>query len=374
MTIGIIGYGKMGKDIFSLISDKMPENKFIVLCRNGIEENTSSVMKNLGKSLKRKKITEEQFEKRKNSFLFTDKIENFRECDIIIESVTEDIDVKIRLFNDISKVVSDKCLLLTNTSSLDISEIFRTIPDIERCFGLHFFYPVKLTGFVEINRLQENSEENIEKAIDFIEAMGKKAVVFSNSYHMYLNQILAGGVCHAIYLCEYFNNSVSEMTKALENTFSLAGPFDVLDSIGLGLMAGNSDSFKNERMSKLLQFGFGKMHNWIAKGCSGDTMKFLEFIKEYESPTGNICENAELYMIAFILNETVNAVSEYEGDKAVCLEAVADIMGLAENMSFYLEKYGFEKIFSVLDNLYEKTGFEAYKHQDIAIWKKILEV
>ncbi len=371
MTIGVVGYGKMGKDIFSLIFDKMPDNKFIAVCRNGIEENTATVEKNLGKSLKRKKITEEQYEARKNSFLFTDKIENLKNCDIIIEAITENMDAKKQLFSDISKVVSENCLLLTNTSSLDIADIFENIPDIQRCFGLHFFYPVKLTGFVEINRLPENTQNNIDMAKSVIEAMGKKAVVFSDSYHMYLNQILAGGVCNAIYLCEYFNNSVCEMAKALEETFSLAGPFDVLDSIGPGLMAGNSETFKTDRLRGLLQYGFGRMNKWIDMGCSEETMCFLDFIKENELPTGNICENAQLYMTAFILNETVNAVSEYEGDRAICLEAIADTMGLAEDMTAYLKKFGFDEIFSALDKLYTKTGFEAYKHKDKSVWEDI---
>ena len=73
MKIGIVGYGKMGKDIFSLFFDKLDGTEFVVLDTFGAEENTAALIKALDKSLKRKKITEEQYEQKKSSFLFTDK-------------------------------------------------------------------------------------------------------------------------------------------------------------------------------------------------------------------------------------------------------------------------------------------------------------
>ena len=71
MNIGIIGYGKMGKDIFSLFFDKLDDAEFVVLDLADAEKNTAAVEKTLSKSLRRKKITEEQFEKKRSSFVFT---------------------------------------------------------------------------------------------------------------------------------------------------------------------------------------------------------------------------------------------------------------------------------------------------------------
>ena len=368
MKIGIVGYGKMGKDIFSLFFDKLPDAQFVVIDLFGAEENTAALLKTLGKSLKRKKLTEEQYEYKKNSFVFTDDTSALSGCDVVIEAVFENMDAKKELFAKAAAAVSDDCLLLTNTSSLDIPTVFADIPNKERCFGMHFFYPVKLTGFVELNILPETAESNVTRAAELIKAAGKKPIVFSGEYHIYLNQILACMVSHAIYLREELGVSVPELNKALEEMFPIAAPFDVLDSVGLGLMAGSPENFRIERNKELLSYGFDKMNGWLAEGCPKETMTFLDFMAERESATGADCGKAALYMAALILNETVNAANDYSGDTAVLTEAVQDTLGLAETPAFYYEKYGAEALFAALDELGAKTGSGSYSYMDKSAW------
>ena len=94
MNIGIIGYGKMGKDIFSLFFDKLPDAEFTVLEIADAEKNTAAVVKTLDKSLKRKKITQEQYDLKKSSFRFTDNVNDLKDCDLVIEAIFENIQAK----------------------------------------------------------------------------------------------------------------------------------------------------------------------------------------------------------------------------------------------------------------------------------------
>ncbi len=368
MKIGIIGYGKMGKDIFSLFFDKLPDAQFVVIDLFGAEENTAALLKTLGKSLKRKKLTEEQYEFKKQSFVFTDDTSALSGCDVVIEAIFENMTAKKDIFARAASAVSDDCLLLTNTSSLDIASVFEDIPHRERCFGLHFFYPVKLTGFVELNVLPENAESCISKAAELVSSAGKRPITFSGDYHIYLNQILACMVSHAIYLKESMGVSAAELNKALEDMFSVAAPFDVLDSVGLGLMAGSPDNFRIERNRGLLGFGCEKMNGWLNEGCPKGTLCFLDFMNEHETASGNPCDKAKLYMTALILNETVNAVSDYSGDSSVLIEAVQDTLGIADTPAHYYKEYGCDRLFAVLDELHEKTGFGSYIHQGKDVW------
>jgi len=371
MKIGIVGYGKMGKDIFSLFFDKLDGTEFVVLDTFGAEENTAALIKALDKSLKRKKITEEQYEQKKSSFLFTDKTGDLAGCDMVVEAIFENMSAKKELFREAAKAVSEKCLLLTNTSSLDIAEIFADIPHRERCFGMHFFYPVKLTGFVELNVLPESSEENIAAAAKAVSDCGKKPVVFRGEYHIYLNQILSCMVSHAIYLRESSGAAVSVLRKSLSKLYPVADPFEVLDSIGLGLMAGKPDSFRIKRNKSLLEYGCGQMNRWLEEGCPKETMCFLDFISERETDNGNTCENAELSMISLILNETVNALADNPGwDTDIFTEAVQDTLGLAESPAHYYKELGSEAIFTELKRLAAATGFASYEHKDKALWDK----
>ena len=370
MNIGTLGYGKMGKYSFSLFFDKLPDAEFTVLEIADAEKNTAAVVKTLDKSLKRKKITQEQYDLKKSSFRFTDNVNDLKDCDLVIEAIFENIQAKQDIFGKLGNIVSENCLLLTNTSSLDISSVFENIPHRERCFGMHFFYPVKLTGFVELNILPETSDDAIERAKSLVTAGGKKPVVFSGKYHIYLNQLLSCMVTHAIYMQKSADVSVKEMSSALSPLFPVAGPFDVLDSVGLGLMGGNISNFRIERNKALLEFGYKKMKEWTDAGCPQTTLGFLNFMAEHEKDTGNDCGNAELDMAAFVLNEAVNALEECGGDTEIISEAVVETLGLAEKPSYYCEKFGTDALFAALDRYASETGYDTYKHKDKSVWEK----
>ena len=373
MKIGIVGYGKMGRDIFALFFDKINDAQFVVLDTYGIEENTAALIKTLDKQLKRKKLTEEQYEAKKQSFLFTDKAEDMAGCDLIIEAVFENLTVKKELFAKLAENVSSECMLLTNTSSLSIADVFADIPNKERCFGMHFFYPVKLTGFVELNILPGNSKKNIEKAAELVKAAGKKPIVFADEYHIYLNQILSCMVAHAIYLRESTGASVSEIRRSLSGLFAVADPFEVMDSIGLGLLAGKPDSFRIARNKSLLEYSCGQMNIWLEQGCAREPLSFLDFISERETDSGKELGDLRLSMVSLILNELVNALEDEPGcEEALLIEAVQDTLGLAEAPAYYYNEYGADTIFAELNRLSAVTGFGSYDHKDKSVWDKYL--
>ena len=374
MKIGIVGYGKMGRDIFSLFFDKIDGAEFVVLDTFGAEENTAALIKTLDKQLKRKKLTEEQYAAKKSAFLFTDKAEDMAGCDVVIEAVFENIGVKKELFGRLADIVGKDCLLLTNTSSLDIAEVFSDIPGRERCFGMHFFYPVKLTGFVELNVLPGNSQENIDKAAALVKQSGKNPIVFAGEYHIYLNQILSCMVAHAIYLHDSKGLSVREIRRGISGLYSVADAFEILDSIGLGLMAGKPDGFRIARNKSLLGYSCGRMSEWLEQGCPKEPLSFLDFISERENETGNEPGDLELSMVSLILCELVNALEDNAGcDTALFTEAVQDTLGLAETPAHYYQKYGSEAIFAELDRLSAVTGFGSYTHAEKSVWDRYLK-
>ena len=370
MKTGIIGYGKMGKDIFSLFLDKLPDTEITVVVKKDAEKNTASVLRTLDKNLKRNRITQEQYDKLKASFRFTEDISEISDCGIVIETITENLQAKQEVFRNAEAVTGNECLLLTNTSSLDISEIFKDISHRERCFGFHFFYPVKLTGFVELNILPENSEDALNKAKVLAETVGKKPVVLSGRYHLYLNQLLSCMTSHAGYMQERADVSIKEMSNALSPLYLIADPFVILDSVGLGLMCENLTSFRIERNKALLKYGNDRIRKWLDAGCPGTPLSFLDFTAEHEKDTGNDCGTPELDMAAFLLNETVNALEEWDGDTETLCEAISETLGLSEKLSYYYKKYGAETLFSALDTYAAETNCDSYKHKDKSVWDK----
>ncbi|MBQ1464118.1 MAG: 3-hydroxyacyl-CoA dehydrogenase family protein [Ruminococcus sp.] len=362
MNIGITGYGKMGKDIFSFFFDNLKNAGFTVLVRSGAEEYTAAVVKTLDKQLRRKKLTQEEYEAKKSAFRFTCDAAELAGCDVVIETISENLEAKNSLFRDIADIVSGNCLLMTNTSSLNIEKVFEGVPDTQRCMGMHFFYPVKLAEFVELNLLADTSEDALKIAESLITGCGRRYIRFSGDYHVYLNQILSAMVSHGICLCDYFHTSVPALSASLEKMYTVAGVFDILDSVGLGLMAENQTNFRLERNKQLLGYGCEKMQLWRSQGCPDAPRSFLNFISQQEQKTAENCDNAPLYMAAYILSETAFALDEAGIDSDVLLEAVSSTLGTADTLPEMYRKYGAENLISALDDLYEKTGFASYKY------------
>ncbi len=363
MKIGLIGYGKMGKDIFTLLSGSL-NAEFVIYVRHDAQADTDAVMKALARQHRRKLMTQEQLLRRQNAFRFTESLHELADCEIILETVTENPELKQEIFRETAGIVSENCLLLTNTSSLDIRGIFSEIPRKERCAGMHFFYPVRLSEFAEISLLPETSGQTRTAAQQILTDCGKKSVIFSGDYQVWLNQILSCMISHALVLCDLFQISVRELSAAWEPLFPMADPFVMLDSIGLGLLAENQMHFCLSRNHALLESGCRTMQKWLDSGCGTGTHCFLDFIAQREQPTGNPCQEAELYMTAFLLNETAAALSESGADSQQLLAAVSSTLGLAAPLPEYYHKYGTEAVSAALGRLYQKTGFASYQNRN----------
>lgn len=370
MKIGIAGYGKMGKDIFSLLFDNL-KGEFVVLETAGSPEDyEAALVKTLDKQLRRKRLTAEQYSAKRSAFRFTQDIADFAGCDAVLEAVTENLALKQDLFAKIAQVVSDTCLLLTNTSSLPIAEVFAGIPNTERCLGMHFFYPVKLAEFVELNLLPENTEEVRKTAENLVSDFGRRSIPFKGDYHIYLNQILSCMISHGIYLREYFGVSVNSLSKALGEIFPVAGVFDLIDSIGLGLMAANQTRFRLQRNQALLQYGCDAMNAWLNEGCAPETRCFSDFIASHETYPDADCPDAPIYMTALILNETAHALDESGCDVQTLQDAVYHTLGIAKPLPELYREYGADALLAALEQLSAKTSFPSYQPADKALWEQ----
>ena len=122
MNITIIGGGKMGNEILSSLFDT--SHDITIICRSNVNELNIQIEKKLSKMLKRKLITKDEYDMKKSSIKVSSNISDVKNSDIVIETITEDYKLKQTLFCDIEKLVSEKCILATNTSSIPLTKIF----------------------------------------------------------------------------------------------------------------------------------------------------------------------------------------------------------------------------------------------------------
>ena len=121
-----------------------------------------------------------------------------KDCQLIIEAVVENIEIKKALFKELEQIADKDAILATNTSSLSITEIAASLKDPGRLLGMHFFNPAPLMKLVEIVRGINSSSEAVDKVINIIKELDKEYVIVNESCGFIVNRILIPMINEAI--------------------------------------------------------------------------------------------------------------------------------------------------------------------------------
>ena len=155
-------------------------------------------------------------------------------CDIVIESVIEDLDIKLQLFRELDGVTKPSAILATNTSTLAVVEMARVVRRPERVCGIHFFNPAVSLPLVEIVRPITASDETIGRAGAFVAAIGKDGVGVLDRAGFVVNALLFPYLNNAVRMLEDGTASMEDIDTAMKGGCNFPmGPFALLDLVGL---------------------------------------------------------------------------------------------------------------------------------------------
>jgi len=155
-------------------------------------------------------------------------------CDIIIESVVEDLATKQQLFRDLDAVATPRAILATNTSTLPVVEMAKVVRQPERVCGIHFFNPAQVLPLVEIVRPITASDDTINRSIAFVKAIGKDGVNVLDRAGFIVNALLFPYLNNAIRMLEDGTASMEDIDTAMKGGCNFPmGPFALLDLVGL---------------------------------------------------------------------------------------------------------------------------------------------
>jgi 3-hydroxybutyryl-CoA dehydrogenase len=155
-------------------------------------------------------------------------------CDLVIESVVEDLAVKQELFRELDKICSPETVLATNTSTLPVVEVATSTNRPERVVGLHFFNPAPKMPLVEVVPALTTDEDTVAAARKFAEDCGKKAVVAQDKAGFIVNALLFPYLNGAVRMLESGTASKEDIDEAMKGGCGFPmGPLELLDLIGL---------------------------------------------------------------------------------------------------------------------------------------------
>ena len=232
--IGVIGSGIMGAGLAEVASRAGYEVVVRSRSQSSADAMLSALGRALAKAVERGKATDDERTSILGRITATDRITDLAECDLVIESVVEDLEVKKALFAELDAVLGADAIIATNTSTLPVVELAMSTQRPDRVCGIHFFNPAPMMKLVEIIRPLTASDDTIAAALGFATACGKDAVEVKDRAGFIVNALLFPYLNNAIRMLENGTASMESIDTAMKGGCNFPmGPFALLDLVGL---------------------------------------------------------------------------------------------------------------------------------------------
>jgi 3-hydroxybutyryl-CoA dehydrogenase len=246
-TVGIVGSGIMG----SGIAEVTAKAGFDVVLRSRKQETADATVAKLEKSLARQvekgRLSEEDAAAALSRVRGTDSITDMADCDLVIESVIEDLDAKIEVFRELDTHVKEGAILATNTSTLPVVELAVLTSRPERVCGVHFFNPAPAMHLVEIIAPLTVSQETLDEVAEFATACGKDPVKVADRAGFIVNALLFPYLNNAARMLANGTASRDDIDAAMKGGCNFPmGPLALLDLVGLDTSVSILDALYEE--------------------------------------------------------------------------------------------------------------------------------
>jgi 3-hydroxybutyryl-CoA dehydrogenase len=233
-SVGVVGCGLMGAGI-AQVSAQAGLTTLVREADPGLlDKGLGRIKKFLDGGVEKGKIPVAARDQTLANLSGTVRLEDLAACDLVIEAVTESIDVKREVFSTLDRVCAPDAGLATNTSSLSVTEIAACASKPERVLGLHFFNPVPLMKLVEVIRALPTNDASFERATAYVASIGKTAVITKDAPGFVVNRLLIPYILDAIRVYEAGLASREDIDNGMKlGCGHPMGPLTLLDFVGL---------------------------------------------------------------------------------------------------------------------------------------------
>jgi 3-hydroxybutyryl-CoA dehydrogenase len=237
-TVGVLGCGLMGSGIAQVAATA----GFATVVRDVGEpllaKGRSGILRSLDKLVEKGKLDRAARDGALERLAFTTDLAELAACDLVIEAVTEDLELKNGLWRELDRRCPPATIFASNTSSLTIGDMASATARPDRFIGLHFFNPVPLMPLVEVVRAVTTSRATFEAAIEFARRVGKQAIVSRDRSGFIVNLLLVPYLLDAIRALERGVGSIADIDRGMQlGCGHPMGPFTLLDFVGLDTTA-----------------------------------------------------------------------------------------------------------------------------------------
>ena len=363
--IGIIGGGAMGSGIAQVFAQSGHSVVLYDTNQDALDRSKQNLAKTFEKLVAKEKYTTEKAEEIQNNIEYVGFLDSFSTCDLIIEAIIENLEIKKSVFKNVEDIVSTNCILASNTSSLSIASIASACSKPERVIGIHFFNPAPLMALVEIIPAVQTREGLAEEIKALIQSVGKLPVITKDTPGFIVNRVARPFYSEAIRLLEEGVADAETIDFAMTSVGGFRmGPFELMDFIGHDVNYRVTESvfesfFYDPRFKpsfsqkRLFEAGF-----YGRKSGRGFYNYAERVTKNEPSQDQVLLEKIYKRILVMLINEAADALFLNIATKEDLDTAMTKGVNYPKGLLQWADEYGIENVQNDLDELYN------YYHED----------
>jgi 3-hydroxybutyryl-CoA dehydrogenase len=366
IKIGVIGSGAMGAGIAQVAATAGHKVVLYDACPIALGKAGLSLKSNLEKLEAKGKIVSSQAIL--SNIEITEEQSQLSGSQLIIEAIVEDIEIKKKLFQNIEKVVSDDCILATNTSSLSITSIAAACEKPSRVLGIHFFNPAPIMQLVEIIPAVQSDSQLVVEVKSLIDSWGKKTVLCKDTPGFIVNRIARPFYGEALRIYDEGIADFATIDAAMRDCGGFKmGPFELMDFIGHDVNFRVTESvfqafyydprYKPSFTQKRL-FEAG----WYGRKSGRGYYDYSEGVQQPE-PQQDEQLKYEIFIrvLAMLINEAADAAMFGIASREDIETAMTKGVNYPKGLFAWANEIGVQNIVNQLDVLYKKYGEDRYR-------------
>jgi 3-hydroxybutyryl-CoA dehydrogenase len=368
--IGVVGAGAMGTGIAQVAANAGYE---VIIYDNNVDsvqKSNVSLENTIAKLLEKQKLTPTEAVEIRGRIYYVDQLSSLKECQLIIEAIVENLEIKQKLFQELEQIVPPNTILASNTSSLSLTSIASALQHPARFLGIHFFNPAPLMKLVEIIPASQTNSEMVVEARKIIDAFGKTTVIAKDTPGFIVNKVARPFYSESVRI---FEEGIADF-MTIDNIMKQKGgfrmgPFELMDFIGHDVNFKVTKSvwegfFHEPRYQPSLTQQRLVDAGYFGRKSGKGFYDYKNLDQQEYSPTPLSEQNAEKIfqrILSMLVNEAADTV--YKG---ICSESDVELavtlgVNYPKGLLAWGEETGIEKIVTTLDGLFEFYHEERYR-------------
>lgn len=371
-NVGIIGAGTMGIGIAQVAATNGCKVWVYDANAKQVETATVGLEKTLTKLVDKQKISAEKMTEILANISIATELKDFKDCELVIEAIIENKEIKTKVFTELEKHVSESCVIGSNTSSISITSLGAELQKPERFIGIHFFNPAPLMPLVEVIPSLLTERSLAEKIYDLMKDWGKTPVIAKDIPGFIVNRIARPYYGEGLRIVEENIATVEQVDEAMKTIGNFKmGPFELMDLIGVDVNFSVTKTVYNEYFydpkykPSLLQqrMSEAKLHG--RKTGKG----FYDYSEDAVKPVAQkdeaLYQQIFLRIISMLINEAVEAKRLGVANDEDLELAMQKGVNYPKGLLAWGKEIGYAKISETLQSLYEEYQEERYRQSPL---------